>query len=83
MSTAKAITAHAHVHSFLTRALNHTQILIGLLGPTTASVANLLTIGVVAIIDLFFLGRSIPLMTLTGAAMVGSGFGMILWAGEA
>jgi drug/metabolite transporter (DMT)-like permease len=58
------------------------QILIGLLGPTTASVANLLTIGLVALIDSFYLGRAIPGWTLVGASLVGSGFGVLLWAGE-
>lgn len=58
------------------------QILIGLLGPTTASVANLLTIGIVALADAFFLGHSIPFWTLIGAGLVGSGFGTLLWAGE-
>lgn len=58
------------------------QILIGLLGPTTASVANLLTIGLVAVTDAFYLGHTTPFWTLVGAGLVGAGFGTLLWAGE-
>ncbi len=56
--------------------------LIGLLGPVTASVANLLAIGLVALVDALYLGRAIPGWTLAGAALVALGFGVLLWAGE-
>ncbi|KAJ9109190.1 hypothetical protein QFC21_000519 [Naganishia friedmannii] len=56
--------------------------LIGLLGPVTASVANLLAIGLVALIDAVYLGRAIPFWTLCGALLVAAGFGVLLYQGE-
>ncbi len=58
------------------------QCLIGLLGPVTASVANLLAIGLVAVVDAAYLGRRIPFWTLLGAGLVGMGFGVLMYEGE-
>ena len=44
--------------------------------------ANLLTIGLVAVTDAFYLGHTTPFWTLVGAGLVGAGFGTLLWAGE-
>ncbi|ORX37911.1 hypothetical protein BD324DRAFT_623774 [Kockovaella imperatae] len=58
------------------------MILIGIWGPTTSSVANLLTIGLVAVFDAVW-GGSIPdFQTLVGVAMICLGFGVLLWEGE-
>ncbi|GHJ85345.1 hypothetical protein NliqN6_1747 [Naganishia liquefaciens] len=56
--------------------------LIGLLGPVTASVANLLAIGLVALIDAVYLARAIPFWTLCGASLVAGGFAVLLYQGE-
>jgi hypothetical protein len=58
------------------------QCLIGLLGPVTASVANLLAIGLVALVDAAYLGRQIPFLTLVGANLVSFGFGVLMYEGE-
>lgn len=58
------------------------QCLIGLLGPVTASVANLLAIGLVALIDAVYLARAIPFWTLCGAGLVAGGFAVLLYQGE-
>lgn len=58
------------------------MVLIGLWGPTTSSVANLLTIGLVALIDSIFLGQIPDSQTLLGVGMICTGFGVLLWEGE-
>ncbi|WVW86787.1 hypothetical protein I302_108841 [Kwoniella bestiolae CBS 10118] len=58
------------------------MVLIGLWGPTTSSVANLLTIGLVALIDSIWLGQIPDLQTLLGVGMICVGFGVLLWEGE-
>ncbi|KAL1413208.1 hypothetical protein Q8F55_000960 [Vanrija albida] len=58
------------------------MVLIGIWGPTTSSVANLLTIGLVAIIDTLWMGRVPTLQTLAGACMICVGFAVLLWEGE-
>ncbi len=58
------------------------MVLIGIWGPTTSSVANLLTIGLVAIIDAVWLGNVPDLQTLIGVGMICAGFGVLLWEGE-
>ncbi|WWC92943.1 uncharacterized protein L201_007906 [Kwoniella dendrophila CBS 6074] len=58
------------------------MVLIGLWGPTTSSVANLLTIGLVALIDSIWLGEIPDTQTLSGVGMVCIGFGILLWEGE-
>jgi hypothetical protein len=45
-------------------------------------VANLLAIGLVALVDAAYLGRRIPLWTLLGAGLVAMGFGVLLYEGE-
>lgn len=44
--------------------------------------ANLLAIGLVALIDAVYLGRAIPSWTLCGALLVAAGFGVLLYQGE-
>lgn len=58
------------------------MVLIGIWGPTTSSVANLLTIGLVAVIDAVLLGHLPNLQTLIGVGMICVGFGVLLWEGE-
>ncbi|CAK9780523.1 hypothetical protein CC85DRAFT_283414 [Cutaneotrichosporon oleaginosum] len=58
------------------------MILIGVWGPTTSSVANLLTIGLVAIFDAVWMGHLPDLQTFIGAAGIAAGFGLLLWEGE-
>ncbi|WOO76893.1 uncharacterized protein LOC62_01G000506 [Vanrija pseudolonga] len=58
------------------------MVLIGIWGPTTSSVANLLTIGLVAIIDTVWMGRMPTIQTLAGACMICVGFAVLLWEGE-
>lgn len=58
------------------------MILIGVWGPTTSSVANLLTIGLVAIADAVWTGHMPDLQTFIGAAAIAAGFGLLLWEGE-
>lgn len=58
------------------------MILIGIWGPTTSSVANLLTIGLVAVIDAVLMGLLPSLQTLIGVGMICVGFGILLWEGE-
>lgn len=57
------------------------QVLIGILGPVTASLANLLTIAVIAVIETVF-GQAMHLWTMVGASLVALGFGLIVWQGE-
>jgi hypothetical protein len=57
-------------------------VLIGIWGPTVASVANLLTIGLVAVIDAVLMGLLPSLQTLAGVGMICVGFGILLWEGE-
>lgn len=58
------------------------MILIGIWGPTTSSVANLLTIGLVAVIDAVLMGLLPSVQTLTGVGMICIGFGILIWEGE-
>lgn len=58
------------------------MILIGLWGPTTSSVANLLTIGLVALLDAIVMGVMPSLVALLGVGMICAGFGILLWEGE-
>lgn len=58
------------------------MMLIGLWGPTTSSVANLLTIGLVAIADALWMGRAPDLQTILGAGMICAGFAVLLYEGE-
>lgn len=58
------------------------MVLIGIWGPTTSSVANLLTIGLVAVIDAVLMGLLPTLQTLIGVGMICAGFGILLWEGE-
>lgn len=44
--------------------------------------ANLLAIGLVALVDAMYLGRAIPFWTLCGALLVAAGFGVLLYQGE-
>ncbi|KIR34604.1 hypothetical protein I352_02855 [Cryptococcus deuterogattii MMRL2647] len=57
--------------------------LIGIWGPTTSSVANLLAIGLVAIVDALWIGTLPDLQTFIGVGMICAGFGVLLWEGEA
>lgn len=74
------VVLRPHLILQLTTAL--LQCLIGLLGPVTASVANLLAIGLVALIDAVYLARAIPFWTLCGAGLVAGGFAVLLYQGE-
>lgn len=56
--------------------------LIGIWGPTTSSVANLLAIGLVAIVDALWIGSLPDLQTFIGVGMICAGFGVLLWQGE-
>ncbi|WVQ96094.1 hypothetical protein IAU59_003195 [Kwoniella sp. CBS 9459] len=58
------------------------MVLIGIWGPTTSSVANLLTIGLVALVDSLWLGQMPDFQTVIGVGMICVGFGVILWEGE-
>lgn len=58
------------------------MMLIGLWGPTTSSVANLLTIGLVAIADALWMGRAPDFQTIIGAGMICGGFAVLLYDGE-
>lgn len=58
------------------------MILIGIWGPTTSSVANLLTIGLVALIDAVLIGLLPSFQTLVGVGMICIGFGILVWEGE-
>ncbi|WWD20202.1 hypothetical protein CI109_104678 [Kwoniella shandongensis] len=58
------------------------MVLIGIWGPTTSSVANLLTIGLVAIVDALWTGYMPDLQTFLGVGMICVGFGVLLWEGE-
>ena len=58
------------------------MVLIGIWGPTTSSVANLLTIGLVAVFDAVWGGNVPDLQTLVGVGMICIGFGILLWEGE-
>ncbi|KAK4685997.1 hypothetical protein P7C73_g4138, partial [Tremellales sp. Uapishka_1] len=58
------------------------MVLIGIWGPTISSVANLLTIGLVALIDALWLGNVPSLETVLGVGMICVGFGVLLWEGE-
>ncbi|WWC65980.1 uncharacterized protein I303_108602 [Kwoniella dejecticola CBS 10117] len=58
------------------------MVLIGIWGPTTSSVANLLTIGLVALVDSIWLGQIPDGQTLLGVGMICVGFGVLLWEGE-
>lgn len=58
------------------------MVLIGIWGPTTSSVANLLTIGLVAITDAIWIGHIPDIQTLCGVGMICIGFGVLLWEGE-
>ncbi|WWC73570.1 uncharacterized protein I206_107542 [Kwoniella pini CBS 10737] len=58
------------------------MVLIGIWGPTTSSVANLLTIGLVALVDSIWLGQIPDGQTLLGVGMICIGFGVLLWEGE-
>ncbi|KAL7424916.1 hypothetical protein Q5752_000603 [Cryptotrichosporon argae] len=58
------------------------MVLIGLWGPTTSSVANLLTIGLVALADAALLGAWPAPHTLAGALLICAGFGALLYAGD-
>ena len=58
------------------------MVLIGIWGPTTSSVANLLTIGLVAVMDAVWGGEIPDLQTMIGVAMICVGFGVLLWEGE-
>lgn len=44
--------------------------------------ANLLAIGLVALIDAVYLARAIPFSTLCGASLVAGGFAVLLYQGE-
>lgn len=59
------------------------MILIGIWGPTTSSVANLLAIGLVAVIEAVWLGQLPSLQTMLGVGLICIGFGVLLWEGEA
>jgi drug/metabolite transporter (DMT)-like permease len=56
--------------------------LIGIWGPTVASVANLLTIGLVAVMDAVWMGRIPDLQTIGGAGLICGGFAALLWEGD-
>lgn len=56
--------------------------LIGIWGPTVASVANLLTIGLVAVADALWMGRRPDLQTIGGAGLICGGFAALLWEGD-
>lgn len=58
------------------------MVLIGIWGPTTSSVANLLTIGLVAVIDAVWVGTVPSGQQLVGVGMICVGFGILLWEGE-
>ncbi|OCF39537.1 hypothetical protein I317_06646 [Kwoniella heveanensis CBS 569] len=58
------------------------MVLIGIWGPTTSSVANLLTIGLVALVDSLWLGQMPDFQTVIGVGTICVGFGVILWEGE-
>lgn len=58
------------------------MVLIGIWGPTTSSVANLLTIGLVAVIDAIWVGTVPSVQQLAGVGMICVGFGILLWEGE-
>ncbi|EIW71686.1 hypothetical protein TREMEDRAFT_15649, partial [Tremella mesenterica DSM 1558] len=58
------------------------MILIGIWGPTTSSVANLLTIGLVAVLDAVWMGNIPSFQTLLGVGMICVGFGVLLYEGE-
>lgn len=56
--------------------------LIGVWGPTTSSVANLLAIGLVAVVDAVWLGHVPDFLTIIGVAAICVGFGVMLYEGE-
>ena len=58
------------------------MVLIGMWGPTTSSVANLLTIGLVALLDAVWIGEVPSAQSLVGVGMICVGFGVLLWEGE-
>lgn len=58
------------------------MILIGIWGPTTSSVCNLLAIGLVSVIDSVLMGHLPDAQTLLGVAGICVGFGILLWEGE-
>ena len=58
------------------------MVLIGIWGPTTSSVANLLTIGLVAMTDAVWMGDIPSIQTMIGVGMICAGFGVLLWEGE-
>lgn len=58
------------------------MVLIGIWGPTTSSVCNLLAIGLVSVIDSILMGHLPDLQTLIGVAGICVGFGILLWEGE-
>ena len=59
------------------------MILIGIWGPTTSSVANLLTIGLVAVLDAVVMAVMPSLRALIRVGMICAGFVILLWEGEA
>ncbi|ODN78512.1 hypothetical protein L202_04139 [Cryptococcus amylolentus CBS 6039] len=58
------------------------MVLIGVWGPTTSSVANLLAIGLVALVDALWVGIMPDLQTFVGVAFICAGFGGALWEGD-
>ncbi|WVQ79389.1 hypothetical protein IAT38_001486 [Cryptococcus sp. DSM 104549] len=58
------------------------MVLIGVWGPTVASVANLLAIGLVALVDALWVGVMPDLQTFLGVGLICAGFGVLLWQGE-
>ena len=57
------------------------MVLIGIWGPTIASVANLLTIGLVAVVDAVWVGHVPDGQTILGVGMICIGFGVLLYEG--
>jgi uncharacterized membrane protein len=58
------------------------MVLIGIWGPTTSSVANLLAIGLVAVFEAVWIGNVPDLQTVVGVGMICVGFGVLLYEGE-
>ncbi|WVQ75117.1 hypothetical protein IAR50_004726 [Cryptococcus sp. DSM 104548] len=59
------------------------MVLIGVWGPTTSSVANLLAIGLVTLVDALWVGIMPDLQTFVGVVFICAGFGGVLWEGDA
>jgi drug/metabolite transporter (DMT)-like permease len=56
--------------------------LIGIWGPTVASVANLLTIALVGIADAIWMGSTPSIIKVGGAGLICAGFAVLLWEGD-